>query len=206
VGRLTVELLVEGRVALVVGAGDEVAAKAARLVDGGAIVRVVTPSPDARVAELAAAGQLELRRRAFEAADLDGAFVVFVAPSEVDLGASLASQGRLVSTIDRPEASTFTSVAVLEASGLRVTIGTAGASPGLARRLREDLAALLAEPRLGRFVAMLGRARAALPRGERARAMGAAVEGFRLSGALAFPAWFERGDPPPAAPCGDEPA
>ena len=205
-GLVTVELRVEGRVALVVGAGGEVAAKIERLVDAGAIVRVVTSEPDARVAELADAGKLELRRRAFEDADLEGAFVVFVAPTEVELGARLASEGRLVSTVDRPEASTFTNVALVEASGVRVTIGTAGASPGLARRLREDLSALLSDPRLGRFVAALDRARAELPRGERARAMGTAVAGFRVSGALAFPAWFERGDPPPAAPSGDEPA
>ncbi len=198
---LPVELRVAGLRALAIGAGAELVTKVLRLVDAGAEVTVVAVSPDDAIEMLAQEGRLRVERRAFDEGDLDGAFVVFVATAEADLGARLVSraraEGRLLCTIDRPESCTFTNVAFARASGLTITVSSGGASPGLARRLREDLAEALADPRLERFVDALRALRESLPRGERAVRLAAAVQGFRAAVVLRFPRWFERGDPPP---------
>jgi precorrin-2 dehydrogenase/sirohydrochlorin ferrochelatase len=198
---LPITLRVEGMRALAIGAGGELVSKVERLVEAGAKVTVVAERPDLPIETLAASGKLRLEQRAFVDADLEGAFVVLVATEEAELGARLhpwaVREGRLFATIDRPESCTFTHVAIARASGLTITVSSGGASPGLSRRLREDLAAALSDERLGRFVDTLRSLRERLPRGERARRLSEAVRDFQLSVTFRFPSWFERGDPPP---------
>ena len=88
----------------------------------------------------------------------------------------------------------YFSLAVASASGISVAISTEGKSPGLAKRIREDLVTLLSDPRLARFVSLLQRKRLELPRGQRAKAMADAVTGFSLMGELRFPHWFDQRD------------
>jgi precorrin-2 dehydrogenase/sirohydrochlorin ferrochelatase len=99
----------------------------------------------------------------------------------------------LFCTLDRPEASTFTNVAVVRTPGVTMTFGSSGRSPGLVRRIREDLEALFSDARFGRFVDELAALRASLPRGERAARMADAVRGFAVEARLRYPEWFERG-------------
>ncbi len=200
---LPVEVRLQGRAALVVGQGPEVLPKVDRLIEAGAIVTVVAEGdPDAEL--LARAGRIELLSREATDADLDGKAIVFAAPFTTPEGeararrwhARAAAEGRLFCAIDRPEACTFVNAAVVRAPGLTMTFSTGGASPGAARRIREDLEALFADPRFGAFVDRLGALRATLPRGRRAERLAAAVQGFAVEARLRFPAWFERGDEP----------
>jgi precorrin-2 dehydrogenase / sirohydrochlorin ferrochelatase len=202
---LPIELDVAGREALVVGSGAEIVAKIDRLIEAGARVTVIAEGdPGEAVEERARRGAITLLRRALEDADLDGKAVTFLSPFTTPEGEARARRlhaaalrdGRLVCAVDRPEASTFASAAVVRASGLTMTVSTGGASPALARRLRQDLEAIFGDPRVARFVDALRAAREALPRGERAARMGEAVEGFALQARLRFPDWFERGDDP----------
>ena len=80
--------------------------------------------------------------------------------------------------------------AVVRASGLTLTVSTGGASPGLARRLREDLSTIFGDARFGRFLGALRSMREALPRGERAARMAEAVKGFTIEAKLRYPGWF----------------
>ena len=202
---LPIELDVQGREALVVGVSPEVVSKIDRLLEAGARVTVVAEGdPGSEVEERAREGFITLHRRALAEADLVGKLIVFLAPFTTPAGEAEAlrlhawarATGRLLCTVDRPEACTFINAALVEASGLTLTISTGGASPGLARRLREDLGALLADPRLAAFVERLRALRDALPRGERAARMAETVKGFSLSGTLRFPAWFDHGEDP----------
>src|SRR5262249_43770230 len=129
---------------------------------------------------------------------------VFVAPHTTPEGeararrwhAAAVREGRLFCAVDRPEVSTFVNVAVVRVPGLTMTFGTGGASPGTARRVREDLQALFSDPRFGRSVEQPAALRAPLPRGPRAARMAEAVRGFAIEARLLFPAWFERGEQP----------
>ena len=198
-----VDVDLQGREALVVGDGPEVWPKIDRLIEAGARVTVLAegdPSPEL----LERAPRISLSRRVAADADLTGKAIVFAAPFTTAEGeararrwhARAAAEGSLFCAIDRPEACTFVNAALVRAPGLTMTFRTGGASPGAARRIREDLEALFADPRLGRFVERLGALRASLPRGERAARMAEAVRGFAVEARLRFPAWFERDDPP----------
>ncbi len=202
---LPIELEVRGREALVIGVSAEVVSKIDRLVEAGAHVTVIAEGdPGSEVEERAREGIVTLHRRAFTDADLAGKLIVFVAPFTTPAGEAEAQrlhawaqkENRLLCTVDRPEACTFINAAIVEVSGLKLTISTGGASPGLARRLREDLASALGDPRLATFVEKLRSLREALPRGERAARMAEAVKDFSLSATLRFPPWFDHGEDP----------
>jgi precorrin-2 dehydrogenase/sirohydrochlorin ferrochelatase len=198
-----VDVDLRGREALVIGDGPEVWPKIDRLIEAGARVTVLAegdPGPQL----LSRAPRMTLLAREATDADLAGKAIVFTAPFTTPAGearalrwhARAAAEGTLFCAIDRPEACTFVNAALVRAPGLTMTFRTGGASPGAARRIREDLEALFADPRLGRFMDRLSALRASLPRGERAPRMVEAVRGFAVEARLRFPAWFERDDAP----------
>jgi precorrin-2 dehydrogenase / sirohydrochlorin ferrochelatase len=198
-----VEVVLQGCRALVVGTGPEIVPKVDRLLEAGAVVTVITEGPPGpELSERAA--RVTLLTRAATDADLEGQTIVFAAPFTTPEGeararrwhAAAARAGRLFCAVDRPEACTFVNSAVARAGGLTMTFSTGGRSPGLARRVREDLEALFSDPRFGRFVLELGALRDALPRGVRAARMAEAVRGFTVDATLRFPTWFERDDEP----------
>ncbi|MFT3767802.1 MAG: NAD(P)-dependent oxidoreductase [Minicystis sp.] len=201
---LPVGLDLRDREALVVGAGGEIPAKIDRLIAAGARVTVIVAEPDAEIEARARAGAIVLHQREPTDHDLDGKAIVFTAPFTTPEEEARARRwhaeamrtGRLVCAIDRPEASTFVSTAIVQAPGITMTFGTDGASPGAARRIREDLEALFADPRFARFVERLAALRASLPRGQRAARMAEAVKGFAVEARLRFPDWLERGEDP----------
>jgi len=200
---LPIEVDLQGRPALVIGTGAEVVPKVDRLLDAGAVVTVIAEGDQGPELE-ARASRITLLSRAAVDADLEGKAIVFVAPHTSPEGeararrwhADAVREGRLFCAIDRPEVCTFVNVAVVRVPGLTMTFGTGGASPGTARRVREDLEALFSDPRFGRFIERLAALRSTLPRGHRAARMADAVRGFAVEARLRFPAWFERGEEP----------
>jgi siroheme synthase-like protein len=202
---LPVEVLVENRLVVCLGACAEVAYKIDRLLAAGAIVRVVAAGePHPIVAEHARAGAIALETRAPAPADAEGAAVVFVSPEHAAIGAGLAAEarasGRLVCTLDRPAASTFVNPAVARGAHLVFALSSGGRSPALLRRLREDLERALADPRLAAFVDRIAALRRDAPPGERAARGRAAVAGFAAALTFRLPAWFERGAAGPDEP------
>jgi precorrin-2 dehydrogenase/sirohydrochlorin ferrochelatase len=137
-----------------------------------------------------------LERRAFRDSDIEGVAVTFVSPDLEQLGLRLSAQalreGRLVSTLDRPEASTFVNPAVVEKSGIKLALSSGGQAPALLRRMREELETAFAEPLLAALVSELREARSKLPRGQRREALLALIEGFALRVTFTFPDWLIR--------------
>jgi len=197
-----IALELDGRDALVIGAHGEAPGAALRLLEAGARVTVVAPGEvHEPIAQAAAAGRLALHRRPFDDADLEGKALVLIAPGDDALSRrlhrELTAAGRLVCTLDRPEVSSFSNMAVVSVPGLTLAFSSHGASPGTLRRIREDLTALFSDPRFAAYLDALRRARARLPRGAaRMARMRAAVEGFGIEARLRFPGWFERGEEP----------
>lgn len=200
---LPIGLDVEGRDALVLGATGEAAKKALRLLAAGARVTVLVDDTgvEPAIAERATAAELTLERRPLADADLERAWIVFANPGDAALEERLhawaISTRRLCCVLDRPSASTFVNPAVVDVSGLTIAFASGGAAPGLLRKIREDMEALFADPRLGPFVEAVRELRASLPREGRARRMASVLRGFAIEARLVFPEWFERGDPPP---------
>jgi uroporphyrin-III C-methyltransferase/precorrin-2 dehydrogenase/sirohydrochlorin ferrochelatase len=147
---------------LIVGGGDVASRKVDLLRRSGALITVVAPELCLAVAELGAAGQLTIVQRDFLPSDLDGARLVIVATCRRAVNRWIAklseARGIPVNVVDDPEASRFIVPAIIDRDPVLVAVSTGGASPVLARRLRERLEATLPK-RLGDFALWLRRLR-----------------------------------------------
>jgi uroporphyrin-III C-methyltransferase/precorrin-2 dehydrogenase/sirohydrochlorin ferrochelatase len=143
---------------LVVGGGEVAARKVALLERTGASITVVAPQILPYLRERAAAGVIQLAVREFVPADLDGARLVIVATSRRAVNRWIAqlSESRAipVNVVDDREASRFIVPAIVDRDPVLVAVSTGGASPVLARRLRERLESLVPN-KIGEFAAWL---------------------------------------------------
>lgn len=137
------------RPVLVAGGGRVATRKVRRLLEAEAAVRVVSPEVTEELSALAAADRLRWEARPAVEADLDGAWLAFLATSDATVNARLeaaaAARGVLVNRADRPGGGDFQVPAATTRGDLRVMISTAGASPALARVVRQRVERLLEE-------------------------------------------------------------
>jgi siroheme synthase-like protein len=147
---------------LVVGGGRIGARKAEGLVAAGAVVRLVAREVSEYVA---ATGVAEVRERAFEVADLDDMRLVVTATGDavVDAEVSAVARARGIWTnaADQPIDCEFILPAVARVGRVTVAVSTDGASPALARELRNLLAVLLTDD-LAQLAEQLATERAAI--------------------------------------------
>jgi uroporphyrin-III C-methyltransferase / precorrin-2 dehydrogenase / sirohydrochlorin ferrochelatase len=143
---------------LVVGGGEVAARKVALLERSGALIQLVAPLVSPELMARAAAGAIKIEIREFLPADLDGARLVIVATSRRAVNRWIAalseSKNIPVNVVDDRTASRFIVPAIIDRDPVLVAISTGGASPVLARRLRERLEALLPK-QIGEFAAWL---------------------------------------------------
>jgi len=155
-------LKLEGRAALVVGAGRVGEPKIRGLLETGAHIRVVALEATEAVVAWARAGQLSLEVRAFVPADLEGAFLAVVATSSHELNELVFREaerrGVLCNVVDVPELCDFFYPAVVRRGDLQIAISTGGQSPSLAQRLRQQLEEQFG-PGYAEWVAELGETR-----------------------------------------------
>jgi len=146
-GGYPVNLLLDGRRCVVVGAGRIAARKIAALLDAGADVRVVAPELGDEVRSWRDAGRLRAEERAFEPSDLDGAWLATTAADDPAVNAAVFAAGEArhvwVNSADDPANCSFTLMSVVRQGDVVVTIGTGGRSPALAAWLKDRLAAEL---------------------------------------------------------------
>lgn len=132
-----------GRDCLVVGGGRVAAEKARGLLDCGAVVTVVAPRFEA---ELLAIDVQRVRRR-FEPADVDGRFLVIAATDDrsVNAAVSAAAAEKPIpcNVADDPELCSFILPAVVRRDPIVVGVSSGGSSPALAKRIRDEVAAIV---------------------------------------------------------------
>ena len=132
---------------LVVGGGEVALRKVLLLARSGAAITLVAPQVHPELQERAAAGKMQLAVREFVPDDLNGARLVIVATSRRAVNRWIASLSEArnipVNVVDDREASRFIVPAIVDRDPVLVAISTAGTSPVLARRLREQLEAVI---------------------------------------------------------------
>jgi uroporphyrin-III C-methyltransferase / precorrin-2 dehydrogenase / sirohydrochlorin ferrochelatase len=147
-----------GQKVLIVGGGEVALRKVSLLERTGALISVVAPQIVPELMERAAAGKLKLAFREFVPADLDDARLVIVATSRRAVNRWIAnlseSRNVPVNVVDDREASRFIVPAIIDRDPVLVAVSTGGASPVLARRLRERLEALIPQ-RIGELASWL---------------------------------------------------
>jgi len=124
---------------VVVGGGEVANRKARKLLQARAKVVVVSPEVKPELASMAA----EVRRRPYREGDLEGAFLVFAATDAREVNAVVAREARErgipINVADKPSEGNFALPSVLRRGQLQVAVSTGGASPALARRIRQEL-------------------------------------------------------------------
>ena len=155
-------LKLEGRQCLVVGAGKIGEPKIGGLLETGARIRVVSLDASPTVREWAHAGKIELELRAFLAEDLDGAFLAVVATNSRSLNERVYHEAQrrsvLCNVVDVPDLCDLFYPAVVRRGDLQIAISTAGQSPSLAQKIRQQLEKQFG-PGYAAWVAELGETR-----------------------------------------------
>ncbi len=132
-----------GRDVLVVGAGSVALEKIEGLLGCGAQVTVVAPAVDPRVEAL----DVEVVQREYVTDDLDGRFLAIAATATREVNERVfrdaEARSLLCNVVDTPDLCSFILPAVHREGPIAVAVSTGGASPALAQRLRDEIAALV---------------------------------------------------------------
>src|SRR6476660_7598352 len=145
---------------LLVGAGDLARAKLRLLAAAGARVRWFATDGNHDVSGLdpADTARIELVRANPLSADLSGVIAILCAGAG-DIGTAMSARAKAVglpvNVMDDLAHSTFIFPAIVDRGDVVVAIGTGGASPVVARRLRERIEAVL-PARIGDLAAFIG--------------------------------------------------
>ncbi len=162
---LMVAMRLEGTPALVVGGGSVASQRVSALLGAGARPRVVAPQVDSKIVELAKRGEISLERRPFRDSDLKGIRLVMVAidsPEESKRIAKLARHLRIpINVADVPPLCDFYFCAIHKRGPLQIAVSTNGQGPGLAARIRDELAEALPQE-LDRAIDRFSKVRASL--------------------------------------------
>jgi len=135
------------RPCLVVGGGAVAERKIAGLVEAGARVTIVSPWLTPALLRLATEAPLRWRPREYTAGDAAGFILVMVATDDVAVNGMVAAEcrerGVWVNCADDPARCDFILPSVFRRGAVTVAVSTGGASPSMARLVREELDALL---------------------------------------------------------------
>jgi precorrin-2 dehydrogenase/sirohydrochlorin ferrochelatase len=158
-------LEMKGRPVLVVGGGRVGEDKVRGLLAAGADVMVVSPDLTPSLRELQVSGAIRHIQRPWTEADLDGFQVVIVATDDGAINGAVAAAARRkgvwVNAVDDPPNCDFILPAVIRKGSVTLAASTGGASPAMARRLREELEVYL-DADIPQLNDLLGEVRAAL--------------------------------------------
>ena len=156
-------LKLSGRRCLVVGGGHIGLEKVEGLLACEGEVVLIAPRAIEPLRELAAEGSIRWARRKYAGPeDLDGVFMVIAATDDTDVNIQIyddAERGaKLVNVVDVPPLCNFILPAIIRTGPLAIAISTAGASPALAKRIRNEIAEEYGE-RYARLAIMLNEVR-----------------------------------------------
>jgi precorrin-2 dehydrogenase / sirohydrochlorin ferrochelatase len=144
-------LKLSGRRCVVVGGGDIGLEKVEGLLACEGEVTLIAPDAIDPLRELADEGSIRWERREYAGPeDLEGVFMVIAATNDTDVNIQIYDDAErramLVNVVDVPPLCNFILPAIIRTGPLAIAISTAGASPALAKRIRNEIAAEYGEP------------------------------------------------------------
>jgi precorrin-2 dehydrogenase / sirohydrochlorin ferrochelatase len=138
-----INLNLNGRKVVVIGGGRIAERKITGLIEAMAVVTVISPKLTIELTEYAEEGKITWKERDFTAEDIQDAFLVIAATNQPETNLSVkkaAAPHQLVSLVDNPEVSDFILPAVVNQGKLSITVSTSGASPILAKKIKQEIA------------------------------------------------------------------
>lgn len=132
------------RPCVVIGGGTVAERKTLALLEAGADVTIISPALSPKLQELSDSGKINHIQKQYEEKDLSGEFLVIAATASVEVNTRVARACRkrhtLVNVAAPPEESSFIVPSVVERGNLMIAVSTSGASPALAKKIRQDIA------------------------------------------------------------------
>lgn len=132
-----------GKKCVVIGGGRIAEDKIAKLQNAGANVTIISPTITLALQEWAQRGDLDWQQREYRSGDLEGAFLSIASTNSRQVNQEVfqeaEARGVLMNVVDDPNQCTFISPSIVQRGPVTLAISTGGASPALARKLREAL-------------------------------------------------------------------
>lgn len=156
-----VMLDINDKQAVVVGGGRIAYRKVIGLLQAGAKITIISPEIIKDIEALMISHQIIWRKKVFERTDLDFAFIVIAATDNAQVNKHVAlsvAAHQLVNVVDNQVLSTFHVPAKLTRGDLMISVATDGASPTLAKVIRDELAEVYDES-YENYLEFLSRAR-----------------------------------------------
>ncbi|MCB0831661.1 MAG: bifunctional precorrin-2 dehydrogenase/sirohydrochlorin ferrochelatase [Solirubrobacterales bacterium] len=156
-------LKLTGRRCVVVGGGEVGLEKVEGLLACDADVTLIAPFAVQPLEQMAAEGSVRWERREYAGRqDLEGVFMVIAATDDTDVNIRIFDEAEeramLVNVVDVPPLCNFILPAIVRSGPLAIAISTAGASPALAKRMKNEIAGLYGEDH-ARLAVILNEAR-----------------------------------------------
>ena len=134
---------VEKKRVVVIGGGKVAGFKIIPLLKQGADIVVVSPELDVNLVKLVEEKKIRWYQREYEKSDIKDAFLVVAASSDSILNEQVAedaAKNQLVNVITNPESGNVHFPAAIHRGLLNIAVSTGGASPKLAKKIRDDIA------------------------------------------------------------------
>lgn len=136
-------LNLEGKRSVVIGGGPVAEGKITKLSESGSQITVISPEVTPAIRRAARQGSAQWLEREYQPGDLDGAFIAIAATNERSVNQQIFEEaeqrGVLLNVVDDPVRCSFIAPSIIERGPVTLAISTGGASPALARKLRESL-------------------------------------------------------------------
>ena len=150
---------------VVAGGGEQAAQKTRLLLKTDATIEVLAPELDDELSSLVSEGRIIHKTDPITEPHFRGAAMAFIATGCPGLDASLHGIAKAadvpVNVVDQPDLCDLTTPSIVDRDPVVVAIGTEGAAPVLARRIKTQMEQALS-PSLGSFAALAGRLRPAV--------------------------------------------
>ena len=139
-----VYLNLAGKRCVIFGGGGIAQGKIGGLLRAGCQITVISPDATPGIRQAAQRGDIEWQQRPYRHGDLAGAFIGVAATNVWHVNQEICQEaegcGVLLNVVDDPDLCTFIAPSVVKREPVTLAISTGGASPALARKLRETLA------------------------------------------------------------------
>lgn len=140
---------IAGKPVVVIGGGNIALQKLEGLVDAGADITLIAPDVLPEVQAYIDGGQVMHIKRDWQAGDVDGYFLAFVATDDRSTNGVITEEGRAnriwVNAVDDVPNCDFIMPGIVRKGDITLAISTAGKSPAMARKLREDITEFLSD-------------------------------------------------------------
>lgn len=138
-----------GKPCLVVGGGKVAGRKVNALIDAGAHVKVVSSTVTPFIKYWALSRRVEWFARPYQKADGADQFLIVAATDDPIVNRTVyrhaTLRGQWINVVDQPELCNFTIPSILTRGKLQIAISTQGASPSVAKKIRQELESVYGE-------------------------------------------------------------